>query len=393
MKKFIFMCVIFAITLTPFFIFAKEYDIDEPGFYIDDLECDTLYYQSASVLVMNADTGCILYETEGFTARYPASVTKVMTALLVLEHVQDLSAPLTFSSHAVDIPYYASRMWVHAGETITVLEALYGNLLPSGNEVARALAEYVSGSVPAFVELMNQRAVELGATTTNFVNPCGLPGDGQFTTAYDMSLIMQAAIQHPVFLQIIATPYFELPPTNMYGNYRTLRNTNRMIRPDEPEYSPYVIGGKTGFTNAAQHTLVSYASRGNHNIILTVLYAPRGANFTDTAALMEYVFNMLDKQEAEEAAKIAAEEELARAMAEAEEVELEKYPPDYALPSATVYDIYEYEEPPDLNLQEYDMYEETPNSRFVAIISISILTAILGLLTAFRYFCRKNNTA
>jgi len=382
---------VFVTLLTQLSIYAKEHDINEADFCYYDDEYDGLYYQSASVLVMNADTGCVLYETEGFTARYPASITKVMTALLVLEYVQDLNQPLTFSAHSVDIPSYASRMWVHEGERITILEALYGNLLPSGNEVARALAEYVSGSVPAFVERMNQRAAELGATTTNFVNPCGLPGDGQFTTAYDISLIMQAAIQHPVFLEIIATPYFDLPPTNLYSNYRTLRNTNRMIHPDEPDYSPYIIGGKTGFTNAAQRTLVSYARRGNHNLIITVLYAPLGANFTDTAVLMEYVFDMLEKEEAREAALLVLKEDIARVMATTmtmgmtEEETLE----EYTIPVTIMYDALEYEEPPEPPLEENNIYEETANDGFVTILSISIIIVILGLLTVFRYTRRK----
>jgi len=265
-------------------------------------------YQSASVLVMCANSGDVLYETEGYTLRYPASITKVMTALLVLEYVQDLEERVVFSYHSLDIPYYASRMWMHEGESISVLEGLYGIMLPSGNEVARALAEHVSGTVPAFVNRMNSRAAELGALNTRFINPCGLPGDGQYVTAYDVALIMRAALQFPVFADIISTVYFELQPTNMYDNTRLLRNTNRLIRTDTDEYDPFVIGGKTGFTNAAQHTLVSYARRGNYRLIVSVLYAPPLATFTDTTALANMVFDMLETAEreaAEAAARIA----------------------------------------------------------------------------------------
>jgi len=242
---------------------------------------------------MDAETGEVLYETEGYTRRYPASVTKVMTALLVLEYVEYLNEMVIFSANAVDIPDYASRMWMEEGDKVTVLEALYGIMLPSGNEVARALAEHVYGTVPDFVARMNQRAVELGAFNTNFVNPCGLPGDGQFVTAYDIALIMQAAIQHPVFVDIIATPYYSIPPNTDGEGGRELRNSNRMVRPSQDEFNRFVIGGKTGFTNAAQHTLVTYARRGEFSFIISVLYAPHWSNsFADTTALIDLAYEI-----------------------------------------------------------------------------------------------------
>jgi len=250
------------------------------------------WYQAASVTVMDARTGNVLYETSQHTRRYPASVTKVMTALLVLEHVNDLSQEITFSSNAVALPWYASRMGgIRAGDTMTVYQALYGLMLPSGNEVARALAEHVSGNVGSFVALMNHRAVTLGANNTRFVNPCGLPGSGQHTTSYDMALIMRAAIHHPTFNRIIGTAWFDFYAPN--GEVRSMRNTNRMIHSTNPEFNPWVVGGKTGSTNAARHTLVTYARRDGHSLIISVLFAPRGATFTDTAALMEHGFSLL----------------------------------------------------------------------------------------------------
>jgi len=262
-------------------------------------EAEEPMYQSASVLVMCADTGEILYENEGYTRRYPASITKIMTALLVLEYVEDLNESITFSRRAVSIPYYASRVGMLEGESITVMQALYGLLLSSGNEIAWALAEHISDSIPEFVNLMNMRAWELGAFSTRFVNPCGLPGDGQFVTAYDMALIMQAAIQHPVYLDIISTVFYAIPPTQLYDKPRGLVNTNRMIRRGRTEFNPFAVGGKTGFTNAAQHTLVSYARNDSHGLIISVLYAPLGVTFTDTTALISHVFEMLDAQEVE----------------------------------------------------------------------------------------------
>ena len=362
-------------------------------------------YQSASVLIMHADTAEIIYETNGFTFRYPASITKVMTALLVLEHIQEqasrgendidyyLNRRVRFSAHAVDIPYYASRMGILEGETITVLEALYGIMLPSGNEVARALAEYVSGSVPAFVARMNERASQLGATNTRFINPCGLPGDGQYVLAYDVSLIMHEAIQHPVFVRIISTPYFTLSATEIHREPRLLRNTNRMIRPSEPEYNRHVIGGKTGFTNAAQHTLVSYARRDDHRIIVTVMYAPRGVTFTDTAALMDYAFELLDAREAEKQASFeqkvenflaARERAVIYALAIQERLQRESeeahaLPPPSILPLAATLDV-----PPD---DEYCMLtmicflqQNNAGEDNTRVLPIVIIVLVLGML-------------
>jgi len=298
--KFLFGITVVFMILALFSVQILAYDFEE-GDYVylkAEKEEPIRPYEAASVLVMDVETGAILYHTDGFSRRYPASVTKVMTALLVLEAIDNLDEIVTFSRHAISIPSYASRMgMLREGDTLTVREALYGLMLPSGNEVARALAEHVSGSVPAFIQLMNQRAIELGANNTRFVNPCGLPGNGQFITAYDIALIMKEAIQHPEFVEIIGTAYFDISTNENEEDDDiepvTLRNTNRMVRPNDEAFNEYIVGGKTGFTNAAQHTLVSYARRDGHSVIISVLFAPRGATFTDTAFLMEYVFAAL----------------------------------------------------------------------------------------------------
>ncbi|MCL2407999.1 MAG: serine hydrolase [Oscillospiraceae bacterium] len=248
-------------------------------------------YMAGSATVMEAVTGEVLYGAEQHTTRYPASVTKIMTALLVLEHTEDLSELITFSESAVDIPWYASRMGMQAGDTMTVSDALYALMLVSANEVAWALAEHVSGSIEEFVDQMNLRAESLGARNTRFVNPCGLPGTDQYTTSYDMALIMREAIRHPVFTRIIATTHAYIPSAESYADPRPIRNTNRLIQHDSPEFNELVTGGKTGFTNAAQHTLVTYAEWEGRSIIVSVLYVPhRGAIFSDTATLLAHVF-------------------------------------------------------------------------------------------------------
>jgi len=370
MKKLFIILLLFALTIP---ILAEEYEEYE----------DPPLYQAASVLAMCAETGIVIYETEGYTRRYPASITKVMTALLVLESVRDLEERLILSPHAIDIPDYASRMGLYEGEDISVLEALYGIMLPSGNEVARALAEHVSGSVPTFIERMNIRAIELGAYDTVFVNACGLPGDGQHVTAHDVAVIMRAAIQHPVFIDIIATPFFELPPTNMHEYPRILTNTNRMIRDETEEFNPYVIGGKTGFTRAAGNTLVTYAQRGNHSLILTVLYTPRLVNFADTAALMDLVFDMMDAAELEAeiaAQQLAAELEAARIA----EVQAEEY------------ELAQLEAEREAEHYEQEAAQANSNSPEISIIEAakaagSILAVVItGLLILLMYYKIKN---
>ena len=249
--------------------------------------------QSKAVTVMDAHTGFVLYQNAQHDLMYPASVTKVMTALLVLEEIEDLQQELVFSEHSVmSLPTYASRVNMMAGDTITIYEALYGLMLPSGNDVANALAEHISGNIHSFVAQMNLRAAELGAVNTHFVNPCGLPGDGQYITAYDLALIMREAITHPVFNEIIASPNFFISPTESFPEGLTVRNTNLLIQPEASYHNVWVLGGKTGFTNAAQHTLVSRASQGNHDLIVSVLYAPRGATFTDTTYLLNHAFSL-----------------------------------------------------------------------------------------------------
>ena len=272
--------------------------------------------QSGSVLVMDADTKRVLFESDGFSRRYPASVTKVMTAIIILENVNDLNELVYFSRNAVDLPWYAARLWMVQGETLTVRDALYGLMLSSGNELARALAEHVSGSIGAFVEEMNRRAMEMGAYNTRFVNPCGLPGANQYITAYDIALIMREAVQIPMFTEIISTAYYAFPPTYEYPDGRVIHNTHRMIRRVfEYEFDPRIVGGKTGFTNAAQHTLVSYARQDDFRLIVSVLLSPNRTTFTDTRLLMDYAFNILRLERAEqirlERERIQRERELA----------------------------------------------------------------------------------
>jgi len=250
-------------------------------------------YTADSVVLMDAATGLILYATDPHELHYPASITKIMTALIVLENIYDLSERVEFSYNAVfSIPRNSSHIYMDVRETLTVYEALHGLMLASANEVSIALAEHVAGSVESFVELMNHRAHSLGARNTHFVNPTGLPATEQLTTAYDMALIMREAVKHPVFVNIISTRSRFLPPTERQAESRPLLNTHHMIHPGRPHFNEHVIGGKTGFTNQARHTLVTYANYNGRRLIVSILRADNPGVFIDTSALLDFGFSI-----------------------------------------------------------------------------------------------------
>jgi len=247
-------------------------------------------YSAASVLVMEASTGMVLYAANASEIKYPASITKIMTALIVLEHTTDFDERISFSDRAVfSIPRTSSHIAMDVGETLSIYEALYGLMLESANEVSLALAEHVSGSIEEFVNLMNRRARSLGAYDTYFVNPSGLPGAGHVSTAYDMALIMREAIRHPLFVDIIRARRFDIPPTERQPEVRALRNTNRLIH-EGPYFNEYVVGSKTGWTTAAGHTLVTYARQNGRRLIVSILGGDVPGTFVDTTTLLNYGF-------------------------------------------------------------------------------------------------------
>ena len=254
---------------------------------------DDLHIDALSAVLMDKNTGIVMYDRNMHERRYPASMTKVMTALLVLESFHDnLEARVHFSHEAVfSIDRNSSHIAMNDNETLSVLEALYAIMLPSANEVSNALAELVAGDMDSFATLMTARAIELGAVNTRFVNAHGLHDPNHFTTAYDMALIMKEAMRFPVLHQIIGTTFTELPPTERQPESRPLLNTNRMIVPASAYFNPYVVGGKTGFTDEAGHTLVTYAAMLNTELISVVMGLGRAGTFSETNTLLNFGFN------------------------------------------------------------------------------------------------------
>lgn len=247
---------------------------------------------SGAACLMDADTGAIFFDANMDEQRYPASITKVMTALLVAENKQPTDT-VTFGEQAVSesIPGNA-RIDVQLGETITVEDALHAILLASANEVCTQLAIDIAGSVEAFADMMNERAAALGCINTHFTNPNGLPDPNHYTTAHDMALIMQEAIKNETFLRVESDLSYTIQPTNMTAAPRQLQNHHVMLFQDDPTYGYQgAFAGKTGYTDEAHNTLVTAAKRNNITLICVVLTCDNLDYIIDTRSLFDYGFD------------------------------------------------------------------------------------------------------
>ncbi len=244
--------------------------------------------QAQGAVVIDAATGQILYGKNANTKYYPASITKLMTALLVIENC-DLNGTVTFSKTATtNLEAGAVSLGMVEGDQMTVRQCLYALLLKSANEVGNALAEHVSGSISAFADRMNQKAAALGCTNTHFVNPHGLNDPNHYTTPYDMALIGRAAFANSTLREIDTTLSYQLPATKKYGA-RTITMGHKMLYPNDSRYYEGIIGGKTGFTSLAGNTLVTGAERNGVRLVAVVMKA-NGTHYTDTKALLDYGF-------------------------------------------------------------------------------------------------------
>lgn len=247
---------------------------------------------SEAAIVMDANTGKILYEKNAYIPEYPASITKIITCLLALENVS-LSDTVTFSHDAVfGIERGSSNVGLDEGEVISVEDCLKALMIESANEAANGVAEKAAGSVSAFAELMNQRAEALGCRGSHFANPHGLHDPNHYTCAYDMALFLRAAMAYPTFRTLTSTINDEIPPTNLTAEVRPLWNALKMIRPYSKYYYESIEGGKTGYTVAANCTLATYAKKGDMELICIVLNCGSRRNtYSDTRAVFEYCFN------------------------------------------------------------------------------------------------------
>lgn len=255
-----------------------------------DSTSSELTLTAESAILMDATTGKILYEKNSRTKQYPASITKLMTILLALEH-GSLEDEITFSHDAVfSIEPGSAHIAIQEGEILTLEQVLYGIMLRSANECANAAAEYVDGSMEKFAEHMTARAKELGCENTNFVNANGLFDENHYTTAYDMALIAQELLKNETYRSMMSNTYYLIPPTNKQPEERPLHGQHQMLNENSLYYYEPAEGGKTGYTVEAQNTLVTYAKQGDTKLIAVVLKCNGAQHYVDTKTLFEYGF-------------------------------------------------------------------------------------------------------
>ena len=241
-------------------------------------------------ILMDADTGTILYGKNMDQAYYPASITKILTALIVLEHCS-LDEMVEFSYDDVyNVEAGSSSAGIDEGDVLTVRDCLYALMLASANESANALACHVSGSREAFAELMNETAASLGCTGSHFANPSGLNDENHYTTAHDMALITREAIKNPIFLEINGTRSYQLAPTKRTPEGGYVANHHRMLNKNESVYYPGAFAGKTGYTSLAGNTLVTCARKNDMTLIAVVLNGHQ-SHYSDTKALFDFGFS------------------------------------------------------------------------------------------------------
>ena len=252
----------------------------------DDIGADTPSIIGESGIVMEVSTGTILFEKNIHDTHYPASITKIMTALLAIENCE-MDEIVTVPPEAVYMEDKGTHIALDAGEQLTVEECLYAILLASANDAAYALAEHVGGTYENFICMMNAKAKEIGCQNTNFTNPHGLPDGNHVTSAYDMALITRAALQYDMFQTVSGAFYYEIPPTEHQKDLICMNNHHKMIGKTN-FHNEEVFAGKNGYTNAAGHTLVTCAKRDDMSIICVIMKDQAEDVYQDTLDLLEY---------------------------------------------------------------------------------------------------------
>ncbi len=239
-----------------------------------------------AALVMDSESGEVLFDKNARRKTYPASTTKIMTCLVALEN-SALTDMVTIPAAAEQIPLDSSKTGVKAGEVMTMGDLLNGMMIESGNDAAIAVAMHVSGSVQAFVDLMNQRARELGCRDTFFVNPHGYHDDAHVSTAYDLALIAREAMKRRDFREIVAAKSYTMASTAIREK-KTFATKNPMFVASSKYYYPDLIGIKTGFHSKAGQCFVGAAVKDGVNLISVVLKSGKNEKWSDTARLFDY---------------------------------------------------------------------------------------------------------
>lgn len=292
--------LIIALNVIPFISYAEEEKAEQTATpAAEEAETETaedeLGLKSEAAILVHYDSGMTIYEKNADKKLYPASTTKIMTAILAIENLS-LDSVLTASETAINIDRDGSNIGILNGEQLTVEQLLCALLVHSANDAANVLAEAVSGTIEDFVVLMNKKAADLGMTGTNFANAHGYHDDNHYTTARDLSILASYAMKNAKFAEIAAIPNMELPPTAKYAEVRHLSSNNMLINPLKG--SKYIYEGakgiKTGHTEKAGYCLASMVERNGVSYICVTMNSPidfeDNHSFKDSITLYEYAF-------------------------------------------------------------------------------------------------------
>lgn len=294
------LCLLFSVLLFPLTVQAEPGDYQAEAEARKEMTVESNERENwptgpalgaRSAILMEARTGAVLYEKNIHDQLYPASITKILTALIAMEQCQ-LDEMITYSHEAVDsIDWQTdSNIGIRAGEQINLEQSLYGLLVGSANEVANALAEHISGSVPAFAQLMNQRARKLGCVDSHFVTANGIHDDDHYTSVHDMALIAREFFSHDLLCKMSSTAAYTIPRSSTLSTELNIQCRNQLLPGREYAYE-YLVGSKTGYTSLARQTLVSCAQKDGMKLICVIMMEESPAQFTDTIELFNYGFS------------------------------------------------------------------------------------------------------
>lgn len=293
-----------------FSISAKAADIKEiPASEVDsvyNMQVDSNTWEgwasgphiySESGIVMDMDSGAILYAKNIDDQHYPASITKVMTALVALQNYEmDEIVKFTWDDIGF-LEYGDAHIAIKEDEEVVMEDCMYGMLLASANEVSHAIGAHMEGGYEAFLAEMNRVAAEIGCTNSHWMNTHGLHDPEHYTTVRDMAIIGSEVFQYEKFREITGTYQHIIPETAMTNEVRYVHQNHKMIRNGHQHYYEYCVGGKTGYTDQALTTLVTFATKEDVNLVAVVMRTHGGGNnaYDDTRAMLEYAFNNFTK--------------------------------------------------------------------------------------------------
>ncbi len=266
-----------------------------------------------NVLMINLNTGALIYQKNAQDKIYPASTTKVMTLLVAMDHINDMESEVIVSQNDAyeDLVVGSSNIALKDGEKIRIEDLLYAVSISSANEAANALAIHVAGDRETFVQMMNEKAQSLGLKNTHFVNTHGLHDENHYTTAEDLSVILQAALKNETIVKLLSATSYTIGITNKTLEKRRLNTTNKLLVASSGIYYKYCEGGKTGSTTAAGYNLVSWADKDDMQFLLICMHAPRAGKgntiFADSRDLYRWAYDNHSYQKLVDTASSVAE--------------------------------------------------------------------------------------